>query len=90
MKKALSFTLMMLITVCSFAQDIKNNPGSNHGNRFEQLGGILPSPNEFRRAFSSSNDPPVVRCVISVQEAAAAGTFNNPSALNIPRIPRTA
>ena len=50
MKKALSFTLMMLITVCSFAQDIKNNPGSNHGNRFEQLGGILPSPNEFRSA----------------------------------------
>ena len=50
MKKALSFTLLMLITVCSFAQDIKNNPGSNHGNRFEQLGSILPGPNEFRSA----------------------------------------
>lgn len=33
-----------------FAQDIRNNPGSNHGNRFEQLGTILPTPNEFRTA----------------------------------------
>ncbi|MFL9483067.1 M1 family metallopeptidase [Chitinophagaceae bacterium LWZ2-11] len=32
------------------AQDIKNNPGSNHGNKFEQLGTILPSPNEYRTA----------------------------------------
>ncbi|MEJ7589360.1 MAG: hypothetical protein WKI04_17530 [Ferruginibacter sp.] len=32
------------------AQDIKNNPGSNHGNRFEQLGTILPTPNEYRTA----------------------------------------
>ena len=27
-----------------------NNPGSNHGNRFEQLGTILPTPNEYRTA----------------------------------------
>ena len=33
-----------------FAQDIKNNPGSNHGNRFEQLGSILPTANEYRTA----------------------------------------
>jgi hypothetical protein len=33
-----------------FAQDIRNNPGSNHGNRFEQLGTILPTPNEYRTA----------------------------------------
>jgi hypothetical protein len=26
------------------AQNIQNNPGSNHGNRFEQLGTILPTP----------------------------------------------
>lgn len=27
-----------------------NNPGSNHGNKFEQLGTILPTPNEYRTA----------------------------------------
>ncbi|HSC37705.1 MAG TPA: M1 family metallopeptidase, partial [Chitinophagaceae bacterium] len=32
------------------AQNIQNNPGSNHGNKFEQLGGILPTPNEYRTA----------------------------------------
>ncbi|MEO7800776.1 MAG: M1 family metallopeptidase [Ginsengibacter sp.] len=32
------------------AQDIKNNPTSNHGNAFEQLGTILPTPNEYRTA----------------------------------------
>jgi len=44
-----------LFTVCTFmgvgfAQDIQNNPGSNHGNKFEQLGTILPTPNEQRTA----------------------------------------
>jgi len=33
-----------------FGQNIMNNPGSNHGNRFEQLGTILPTPNEYRTA----------------------------------------
>jgi hypothetical protein len=32
------------------AQNIQNNPQSNHGNKFEQLGTILPTPNEFRSA----------------------------------------
>lgn len=32
------------------AQNIKNNPNSNHGNKFEQLGTILPTPNEYRTA----------------------------------------
>src|SRR5215216_4371228 len=32
------------------AQNIQNNPNSNHGNRFEQLGTILPTPNEYRTA----------------------------------------
>jgi hypothetical protein len=32
------------------AQDIQNNPGSNHGNKFEQLGTILTTPNEYRTA----------------------------------------
>ncbi len=44
----------MLILVCIgltlHAQNIMNNPGSNHGNRFEQLGTILPTPNEYRTA----------------------------------------
>lgn len=34
----------------AMAQNIQNNPGSNHGNRFEQLGTILPTPNEQRTA----------------------------------------
>jgi len=46
--------IILLTAVCiSFgltAQDIRNNPGSNHGNRFEQLGSILPTPNEYRTA----------------------------------------
>lgn len=49
--KKLSFYLM---TVClasvAFAQNINNNPGSSHGNKFEQLGTILPSPNDYRTA----------------------------------------
>src|SRR5438270_1896670 len=32
------------------AQNIQNNPQSNHGNKFEQLGTILPTPNEYRSA----------------------------------------
>ncbi len=32
------------------AQNIQNNPGSNHGNKFEQLGSILPTPNIYRTA----------------------------------------
>ena len=44
----------ILFAVASFgtalAQDIQNNPGSNHGNKFEQLGTILSTPNEQRTA----------------------------------------
>src|SRR5205814_2677042 len=32
------------------AQNIQNNSVSNHGNKFEQLGTILPTPNEYRTA----------------------------------------
>ena len=31
-----------------FGQDIRNNPTSNHGNNFEPLGTILPTPNYYR------------------------------------------
>ena len=49
--RKLGFMCLLLICVCSLqAQDIKNNPTSNHGNRFEQLGTILPTPNEYRTA----------------------------------------
>ncbi len=41
---------MCLTVMTVFAQDIRNNPGSNHGNKFEQLGTILPTPNEYRTA----------------------------------------
>jgi len=37
-------------TLFLHAQNIMNNPGSNHGNKFEQLGTILPTPNEYRTA----------------------------------------
>eukprot|EP01136_Pigoraptor_vietnamica_P019499 Opistho-1_new@67176 len=42
--------LLVLISQLAFAQNIQNNPGSNHGNKFEQLGTILSTPNEQRTA----------------------------------------
>ena len=50
MRKTIIFLCLSAILGNVSAQDIKNNPGSNHGNRFEQLGTILPTPNEFRSA----------------------------------------
>lgn len=50
MKQLTAFVLLLLTGMAANAQDIKNNPGSNHGNRFEQLGTILPTPNEYRTA----------------------------------------
>lgn len=44
------FVLLTGLCASSMAQNIQNNPGSNHGNRFEQLGTILPTPNEYRTA----------------------------------------
>nr|WP_314498965.1 M1 family metallopeptidase [uncultured Chryseobacterium sp.] len=49
----MKFNIAYLLTFCSMglsAQNIQNNPGSNHGNRFEQLGTILPTPNVYRTA----------------------------------------
>lgn len=45
----LGFSVMAMVAT-SIAQDIRNNPTSNHGNKFEQLGTILPTPNEYRTA----------------------------------------
>jgi hypothetical protein len=50
MKRIFLPLFLFACTASAIAQDIKNNPGSNHGNRFEQLGTILPTPNEYRTA----------------------------------------
>ncbi len=42
--------LLSLLTVSVTAQNLQNNPKSNHGNKFEQLGSILADPNSFRTA----------------------------------------
>jgi hypothetical protein len=44
------FSCLLITTATTQAQDIRNNPGSNHANRFEQMGTILPTPNEYRTA----------------------------------------
>ncbi len=51
MKKiSLASGLQLIACGFLFAQNIQNNAVSNHGNRFEQLGNILPTPNEYRTA----------------------------------------
>lgn len=50
MKKSLLAACLSLLAAGSMAQNIQNNPGSNHGNKFEALGTILPTPNEYRTA----------------------------------------
>ncbi|MFL5809724.1 MAG: M1 family metallopeptidase, partial [Flavisolibacter sp.] len=50
MKKVLLFFVTAGLSTAVLAQDIKNNPNSNHANKFEQLGTILPTPNEYRTA----------------------------------------
>jgi hypothetical protein len=45
----LTTTLCFSLSIAC-AQNLKNNPQSNHGNKFEQLGTILPSPNDQRTA----------------------------------------
>src|ERR1700676_3397313 len=48
-------SLLLIIVTCCVAgylpaQNTQNNGASNHGNKFEQLGTILPTPNELRTA----------------------------------------
>ena len=50
MKTRLLILLGCMISATLPAQDVKNNPTSNHGNKFEALGTILPTPNEYRTA----------------------------------------
>ena len=49
MKRILILPFLLCFTGL-FAQDIRNNPTSNHANKFEQLGTLLPTPNEYRTA----------------------------------------
>lgn len=47
------FTIGSLIALAAStlnAQNLQNNPTSNHGNKFEQLGTILPDANGYRTA----------------------------------------
>lgn len=48
--RKLLFACLVLFAAAANAQNIQNNPGSNHGNKFEQLGTSLPTPNEYRTA----------------------------------------
>ena len=50
MKPILLMLFVLSLVVGAGAQNAQNNPGSNHGNKFEQLGGTLPTPNEYRTA----------------------------------------
>ncbi|MES2838043.1 MAG: M1 family metallopeptidase [Bacteroidota bacterium] len=51
MKYTLSLFVATLFFVANAsAQNLKNNPTSNHGNKFEQLGTILPDANTYRTA----------------------------------------
>lgn len=44
-----ALALVLLLSSQSFSQPLRN-PGSNHGNRFEQLDYLLQDPNEYRTA----------------------------------------
>ncbi|MBC8034221.1 MAG: M1 family peptidase [Chitinophagaceae bacterium] len=46
----LLLSLLICMAFKGISQDIRNNPNSNHGNKFEQLGTIMPTPNEYRTA----------------------------------------
>ena len=49
-KKLILLGFIAFVTSSVSGQDIRNNPSSNHANKFEQLGTILPTPNEYRTA----------------------------------------
>ena len=53
-----NFISCLLIAICvslsSYGQNIYNNPNSNHGNKFEQMGGTFPTPNEYRTASGAT------------------------------------
>ena len=46
----LKIAAFVLTSTLISAQNIQHNPGSNHGNKFEQLGPLLPTANVYRTA----------------------------------------
>ncbi|MEO8760162.1 MAG: M1 family metallopeptidase [Bacteroidia bacterium] len=50
MKRIYILFLFLQFGFLTEAQNIKNNPASNHGNKFEQLGTILTDPSIYRNA----------------------------------------
>ncbi|MGJ7033919.1 M1 family metallopeptidase [Niabella hirudinis] len=83
------FIAACLSCIIGYTQNIQNNPGSNHGNKFEQLGTILPTPNEYRTA-SGAPGPKywqqrcdyTISCVLDEKEQQLTGNetlnyFNN-------------
>ena len=50
LKRISLFIFSAISIVAASAQNIQNNPGSHHANKFEQLGTILSTPNEYRTA----------------------------------------
>ncbi len=50
MRKLIVLFAVLITALSATAQNIMNNPTSNHGNKFEQLGTILATPNEYRTA----------------------------------------
>jgi hypothetical protein len=48
--KKIYLGILLLSGFAANAQNIQNNPGSNHGNKFEQLGPVLADPNMYRSA----------------------------------------
>ncbi len=50
MKKSFLFSCLLVVITGTMQAQIQNNSNSNHANKFEQLGTILPTPNEQRTA----------------------------------------
>lgn len=51
--KKITLALLIVLACKANAQNTMNNHVSNHGNKFEALGTILPTPNEYRTASGS-------------------------------------
>ncbi|HNB32112.1 MAG TPA: M1 family metallopeptidase [Saprospiraceae bacterium] len=52
----LILVLYNAININLLSQNIKNNPSSSHGNKFEQLGIILPDPGPYRTAAGAPGE----------------------------------
>lgn len=50
MKRIFTIAFAIIYVGTAASQNIQNNPKSNHGNKFEQLGTILPDANTYRTA----------------------------------------